>query len=256
MNINISKMKNNVKAILNWTGMVLVCTFGINNLSAQTANIFREAKVIVHNDGNDNINVKVVRTINYIDTAYGVSSFCFGAACFPPSTDSSSGGDVIMACSIDNTFKGEYKITDSSIFNDTCSVTYCFKDVDDPGNEQCLTFLLSGNSPASEYHEDTILFGSGCPVVSIDEFQLESTVKVYPNPASDWINIAYSLTKKDRGAWFVLRNMLGATKIKMELYGSSGKVKIPATDLNQGVYFYSLIVDDKISATKKLIIDN
>ena len=225
-------------------------------LNAQTASIIKIGHVVIKNDGSEDMFMKVERTINYIDPTYGESYFCFGLNCFPPTTDESPGTDVIATCAYDASFTGDYKIKDSSIFNDTSSVTYCFYDVDDPINSQCVTLLLSGNSPEHTYYPDTLVFGSGCIPVNIEELELGSTINVYPNPAIDWINISYVLTEQDRGARFVLRNMLGATKLNMELYGSSGKIKIPSGDLSKGVYFYSLIVDDNISETKKLIIDN
>ena len=226
-------------------------------LKAQTASIIKIGHVVVKNDGNTDINMQVERTINSIDSAFGESYFCFGLNCFPPSTSISPGTDVIPACDIDQSFTGDYKIKDSSIFNDTSSVTYCFYDVTDPTNAQCITLLFSGNSPENTYLSDTLVFGSGCIAMSNGGGLFSGTsVNVFPNPASNWINVSYSLGNKDKDAWFVLRNMLGATKVKMKLHGSSGKIKIPASDLNQGVYFYSLLVDDNVYETKKLIVDN
>ena len=324
-------MKNRVYSLL--IGLIIVCFIGANKLTAQSANTYREARVTVVNNSNSDISMQVERIINHMDSSCTVSSFCFGAACYPPSTSLSPGLDVIAACSYDHTFKGEYKITDSTgCYNDTSSITYCFKDVNDPLNEQCLTFYLSGNSP--EYVYDTLIFGSGgCQLVAtgtggvtsapgvcdgtasvlasggtwvyaylwddpssqtnsiasnlcagtynvtvtdttgsttsvsvvVDEGVVilveeatvnENSIQIYPNPARNWINLEYTIKGKSNDAWFVLRNMLGAIKIKMKLYGSSGKIKIPSRDHNQGIYFYSLIVDDKISETKKLIIDN
>ena len=66
----------------------------------------------------------------------------------------------------------------------------------------------------------------------------------------------YSLKDKSNDAWFVLRNMLGATALKINLSGTSGIIKMPAADLNPGIYFYSLIVDNVVASTNKLVIDN
>ena len=149
-----------------------------------------------------------------------------------------------------------YKIKDSIAINDTSSITYCFKEENNPGVEKCVTFLIGINSPSS-LHQDTIVFGSGCPVVSMgkDIFH-EPSISIYPNPARDWITVEYSIIEKSENTWFILRNMLGGTALKMKLYGTSGKIKIPAGDLNPGVYFYSLMVDDIATSTNKLIIDN
>ena len=80
-------------------------------------------------------------------------------------------------------------------------------------------------------------------------------VTIYPNPAREWITVEYSLDNSN-DAWFVLRNMLGATALKINLSGTKGKIKIPAVDFNPGVYFYSLIVDNVVASTNKLVIDN
>ena len=239
----------------------LIMIAGSAHLGAQTI-AMKTQYIYLINDSSADLSIMVTRTINSMnmtnfatDSAYADSYFCFGMGCYP-STQDISPYEPIPGCSVDQTFMAYYKIKDSIAINDTSSVTYCFKEENNPGVEKCFTFLIGYNSPSS-LHEDTVVFGSGCPVASVgsDLFNVPS-ISIYPNPAREWITVDYTLVEKTENAWFVLRNMLGAVSLKMKLHGSSGKIKIPAGDFNPGIYFYSLMADDITYSTNKLIIDN
>ena len=239
----------------------LILLVGSTHLRAQTI-AMKTQYIYLINDSSAELNIMVTRTINSMnmtnfgtDSAYADSYFCFGMGCYP-STQDVSPYEPIPGCSVDQTFMAYYKIKDSIAINDTSSVTYCFKEENNPGVEKCFTFLIGYNSPSSLY-EDTVVFGSGCPVTSVGRDLLsEPSITVYPNPAREWLTVDYTLAEKTENAWFVLRNMLGAVSLKMKLHGSSGKIKIPAGDFNPGIYFYSLMADDISHTTNKLIIDN
>ena len=231
------------------------------NLGAQT--IAQKIQyVYLINDSSAELNIKATRTINSMDmtyfgtdSAHADSYFCFGMGCFG-STQDESPYEAIPGCSADQTFMAYYKIKDSVAINDTSDITYCFKEQNNPSVEKCITFLIGINSPSS-LHQDTVVFGSGCPVASIENGVLNvPTILVYPNPAREWITVDYALAKKSDNAWFILRNMLGAVSLKMKLHGTSGKIKIPAADFNPGIYFYSMMADDVTYSTNKLIVEN
>jgi hypothetical protein len=232
---------------------------GVGTLNAQIA--MKTHYVYVINNSTAEINVMVERTINSMnwgpDSSYAESYFCFGPECYAPVTNESP-YEPIAFCSSDQTFIAYYKMKDSIAINDTSSITYCFKEQSNPGVEQCVTFLTSLNSPSS-VHEDTIVFSSafGCPPVFVADINNnDPSISIYPNPAREWITVKYSLKDNSNDAWFVLRNMLGATALKINLSGTSGIIKMPAADLNPGIYFYSLIVDNVVASTNKLVIDN
>ncbi len=76
---------------------------------------------------------------------------------------------------------------------------------------------------------------------------------IYPNPASGDANCTYSLPAGAQGT-LVIRDLLGTAVQTMVLPATNGKATINAAGLNNGIYFCSLVVNGKISHTKKLIV--
>lgn len=93
--------------------------------------------------------------------------------------------------------------------------------------------------------------------VSINEASISQTkLNVFPNPASKRISLEYSLanfTSNDSYS-FVLRNMLGATVKQFNMTDNSGKENINIENLQPGIYFYSLMVNDQVVTSKRLIV--
>ena len=77
--------------------------------------------------------------------------------------------------------------------------------------------------------------------------------EAYPNPASGTISFNYSLPEKTNAKIYIT-NILGAKVADVELNANSGKQIISTNELNAGIYFYSLIVNDKVFCTRKLVI--
>jgi type IX secretion system substrate protein len=89
----------------------------------------------------------------------------------------------------------------------------------------------------------------------IDELSTGSIANAYPNPASSIVNIKYDLTDANTGK-IVIYDMLGKVVKQNVLADTQGVAKMNVADLNAGVYFYSLLVNDKAITTKKLIISS
>jgi hypothetical protein len=76
----------------------------------------------------------------------------------------------------------------------------------------------------------------------------------YPNPASTIVSVKYDISNAEEGK-IIVYNMLGKAVKEMELTDKEGVAKINVADLNAGIYFYTLVVNDKAVATKKLIVN-
>ena len=76
-------------------------------------------------------------------------------------------------------------------------------------------------------------------------------LKIYPNPAKDLINLSFNLTNEYR---WIIYNELGAIVNQSRTKKSYGNTseKIDISDLKAGVYFVSIINDDKV-ITKEFI---
>jgi len=76
----------------------------------------------------------------------------------------------------------------------------------------------------------------------------------YPNPAINSTTFNYSLPKSTSSARIVLRNLLGSKVYESEINNLDGKLTLNTSNINEGIYFYSFYVNDKMVLTKKLII--
>lgn len=79
--------------------------------------------------------------------------------------------------------------------------------------------------------------------------------ELYPNPASDAAFIDYNLTSSNTKVKIVLHNILGNTISEYGLSPHEKKLKIRTDELNPGIYFYTLYINNKGVRTQKLIVN-
>jgi hypothetical protein len=77
---------------------------------------------------------------------------------------------------------------------------------------------------------------------------------VYPNPVTNFAFIDYTLHADPRKTKIVLHNILGSPIKEYELSAFENKVKLSVEDLNSGIYFYTLYIDNEGVITRKLIV--
>ncbi len=77
----------------------------------------------------------------------------------------------------------------------------------------------------------------------------------YPNPASGQAGFNYSVPVGSQGT-LLIRDILGTILQKQILPAASGKITISTLNMSDGIYFASLLVDGKITLTKKLIVQH
>ena len=82
-----------------------------------------------------------------------------------------------------------------------------------------------------------------------------SSLNIYPNPASKEITIDYALAKNHKNsAQMVIRNLLGEVVKNVDLTKSFNKQTLDISNLESGVYFYSLLVEGKALSSKRLVV--
>ena len=86
-----------------------------------------------------------------------------------------------------------------------------------------------------------------------DYNSVETFSNAYPVPASDVVNFDYNFASSEN-AEVAIYNMMGQEVLRNSISGMSGKLSINVSDLTDGVYFYSLIVNGKTEKSSKLII--
>lgn len=86
---------------------------------------------------------------------------------------------------------------------------------------------------------------------------LTPTLSLYPNPARGMVMI--SITQK-AGQEYKLRlsNILGREVRTVSLQSFPGELSMPVnlSDLPAGMYFYSLLMNEKVVSTKRLVLQN
>lgn len=224
---------------INYSQIVLRDSDG-NNISGQTfvpstnflaPNIFK-----VENTGSSEITVNVEVTELILAPNYGIT-FCW-VVC---PTDGITRTGVIseITCTIPpNSIATE--LADIYVTEDGGTertfVSLKFFEVSNPSNYANITF-------DSDY------------VASINEANSSNNLVAYPNPANTNVTFSYNI-KNSENAFITIYNILGKEVKQSKIETKNDKISINISDLNSGVYFYNLTIDNKIFNTKKLIINN
>lgn len=81
-----------------------------------------------------------------------------------------------------------------------------------------------------------------------------SVSNVYPNPASEYAEIDFTISAGLRDAKLTFYNVLGSQIQEFTLAKNDRKLRINTRDMATGLYFYQLSVDGKKVATKKMLV--
>lgn len=92
--------------------------------------------------------------------------------------------------------------------------------------------------------------------VGVEELEAGSNAisESYPNPAHRFVKMNYSVAQSAKTAEVVVYSMLGAKVKRVGLEEKQGTLRIDVSSLPSGMYFYSLLVDDKAISTKKMLV--
>ncbi|MCC2546846.1 T9SS type A sorting domain-containing protein [Hymenobacter sp. BT175] len=107
-----------------------------------------------------------------------------------------------------------------------------------PGFGQFGTITVSNATPAEQARPNT------------------PTLSVYPNPSKGMVSV--SVGQQGQDYKLRLTNVLGREVRTLALKPESAMdvIHVDLTDLPAGMYFYSLVVGDKVMSTKRLILQN
>ena len=196
----------------------------------------------VRNITNNNIVIKCDRVIleqSHSDAMYPPeNNVCTGESCYPSFMNN-----------IDIELSGNAEVEFAAHFLPAFDDTY--------------TYPLEGSSMKVQYSFYTNTDDE--PVVLIVNFKY-STASVedysdarifsnaYPNPAKNMVSFDYNMPANTQTASVAIYNMMGQEVIKQELNLGDSRVNINVSDLTDGVYFYSLIVNNKTVKTNKLVV--
>lgn len=218
---------------LSWDGVALGDTLVISPANDTIEELVFDA--ILHNSSDRDVSVKVVREriVLLTDTE---DYFCWGA-CYPAHIDSSGMAMVIPAGgqSGDIDFQAHYS------FHGVIGVSiikYTFYDEITPGDQ--ISIIVKYDTRVDGINE-TI-------------FNNISVSNIYPNPATNYVSMDYDLPREIETASVKIVNLLGSVIKEQQIEAGTGKLTLDISDINDGIYFYSLTVNGDIYNTKKLII--
>lgn len=78
---------------------------------------------------------------------------------------------------------------------------------------------------------------------------------VYPNPATNFAFVNYKIAEDNVKARVIVHNVLGNSVGEYDLSPLETKAKITTSDLNAGIYFYTLYINGEAVLTRKLVVN-
>ncbi|MBO7459588.1 MAG: T9SS type A sorting domain-containing protein [Bacteroidales bacterium] len=120
------------------------------------------------------------------------------------------------------------------------------------GQEQYLTLEVWDEETPEETFIINVIFKYSLDGVE-DNNAVTEFSNAYPMPAIDVVNFDYNFASSEN-AEVAIYNMMGQEVLRNSISSMSGKLSINVSDLSDGVYFYSLIVNGVVEKSNKLII--
>lgn len=189
---------------------------------------------IENTNGAGPIDVRVERIT--VDTVPGSQNyFCWEQCYEPPVSVSPSAMTIDPGQRVDQ-FYADYKP------NGTIGVStliYCFYNDANQADSVCATVRFTS---------------SGVGIQDVFLGDVSGVSESFPNPARTVVNINYALAAGWQQAELTVYSMLGAQVKNVRLKEDQGTLKLRVSDLPSGMYFYTLLVDDKAVSTKKMLV--
>lgn len=181
---------------------------------------------LTSNDMNVIIEKEVIETLEGT-----INSFCWGM-CYGPDTYISPEAVTVLANSLNTDDLSFHNIYEPEIFGYVVVRYYAY---DEHNPDERVSIIV-------KFHKS----GDGVD----DNAQFEMS-QAYPNPASSTVNFDYSFSGNLTA---VVYNILGQEVLRENLNANTGKLSLSVADLNDGIYFCTMLVDGCASATQKFVV--
>ena len=192
-----------------------------------------------------NFALRVIR--EYVPYTNSSLACCFGTACFSASATvdgtqiiNSGVGDVVAA----NDIYTDLKVS---------PVTWMWNS---PSTDHAIwrVTVFDQNNPADSASA-LVVYADASSTVSLDEINSDEVkLNAFPNPATNNLTINYSVNGDFNRANVEMYDVLGQKLISEDLTTSNGQVKLNVSNLNAGVYFYSIRVNGQAIKTERVIV--
>jgi len=207
----------------------------INVWGDTTTGLAMKSHIFITNNAGVYKSVKITKTNVSLISHLTENSFCWGT-CYGPTTFTSPVARNIAAGYTDTDgFEGDYY---ANGFLGTSTVKYLFFDTLNVNDTVCFYVNYMG-------------IGLGLNDAAINNTEFSNA---YPNPANTSTTFNYKIQSGAVNTTLIIRNLIGSVVKEARIDDQQGKLVISTQELKAGIYFYSLIVDDKNLLTKKLVV--
>jgi hypothetical protein len=191
----------------------------------------------ITNTGNAPLNVLCRKTeLNMIDSTR--TFICWANFCYAPHIFITPTAQTIGSGETYTGFKGIYAHETYNFFSVGESVVrWTFYNQDNINDSVCVTVRY--------------------PTYPVNIGELDRNLSVlsviYPNPASGIANAGYTVPRGSRGS-ILIRDVVGNVVQTHLVPAGTGKVQLNVSELSEGVYFCSLVIDGRPAHTRKLVV--
>jgi hypothetical protein len=186
----------------------------------------------ITNSSSSPIEIKAKKTELSIITG-SINYFCSWTSCYQP---------------------GTYVTPDSLPLAAGASFSPFIVDYESEGNAGKSTVMYTFYDRTDNNDSIAVIVNYIAGFVGIESNEKNVTLsKAYPNPTKNAFYLDYNFSNTQNARVEVI-NVIGSVVKVQEIQGLNGKTMIDVSNLNNGVYFYSVIVDGKKYVSKKLII--
>ena len=190
---------------------------------------------VVTNNSSEAMNIKVSR--ERLSLQDGTNSFFQWVKPYPPTTTVSLQYKLIKSGekSAPDDFSGHY-LPNNVLGNSYIKYTFFNMDNESQSVSVIVKFMAT-------------------PTGIAEEAMANGTVsEIYPNPASSFITLDYQLTNKVNTSEVKIFNLMGSEVKSASLENNGSKLRLDISELKSGIYFYSILINNDVYQTKKLVV--
>ncbi len=221
---------------LSWDGAALGDTVTIQGDPADEEMIFN---AILTNNGDDADTIKITRRRIY-QLENTIHYFCWGA-CFSPNNP-------------DSVFMPEaFLVIEAGASSDEFAFVAHYTPNDEVGTSMFEYTFYNKN----DRDEKVVVVAKfvTTPDGVLDQLMANAHISdLYPNPATSYVSINYDLPAQVETASVKIMNILGSVVKNEVMNKNASNLRVDVSDLTNGVYFYSVIINNEVYKTKKLVV--
>lgn len=193
--------------------------------------------LVVKNAGSASIDVVCKKShLSLLDSTE--TSFCWAGGCYPPTTFVSPNHTTLAPGAENNEFSGHYiRLNKHAYLPGESIIRWVFYNRNNPSDSNSVTVKYT-------------TYPMGLAETISGRVHLSN---VYPNPADAFAKVDYVIPSGSEGR-IVVRDMVGNTLFSQMISNGTGNVQINTSGMATGIYFCSLVVNDKMVETRKVVV--